>query len=237
MASSAALTVSRSIRGSALALALALACGSCARTQAAPLPAPQDTSGLPFYATADLTAEWAEPGSARERSVHRIAPFALRSQDGATVTHETLRGKIYVANFFFTSCQGICPKMLKNLRAIQDAFAEDGDVALVSHTVMPSVDSQQVLQAYAAANGIRSGKWHLLTGPKETIYDLARRSYFAEKRLGYAKGDSEFLHTENMLLIDRQGRIRGVYNATLPIEAERVIEDIRLLLGPRAQGT
>jgi protein SCO1/2 len=223
-----------------------LACGSCARSQAAPrpaAPAAQDSSGLPFYATADLTAEWADPGSARDRSMHRIAPFALRGQDGQTVTHETLRGKVYVANFFFTSCQGICPKMLKNLRAIQDAFAGQEDVVLVSHTVMPSVDSQEVLQAYAKANGIRSGKWHLLTGPKETIYDLARRSYFAEKRLGSQKGDSEFLHTENMLLIDQQGRIRGVYNATLPMEAERAMEDIRLLLGPGeapagpAQGT
>jgi protein SCO1/2 len=94
---------------------------------------------------------------------------------------------------------------------------------------MPEKDSQDVLRSYAADNGVVAGKWHLLTGDKESIYSLARRSYFAEKQLGFRKDSGEFLHTENMLLIDRHGRIRGIYNATLPVDADRAIEDIHQL--------
>lgn len=208
---------------SGAANAAEVASGGAGSVEAAPVPA------LPFYLSADLTAEWLERGSARYAQVPRIAPFSLRSQDGDTVTNASLRGKIYLANFFFTACQGVCPKMLKNLRALQEALAADPDVVLVSHSVTPSQDSVDVLRDYAQQNGIRSGRWLLLTGPKETIYDLARRSYFAEKRGGLQKSASEFLHTENMLLVDRQGRLRGVYNATLPVEAERALEDIRQL--------
>ena len=108
-------------------------------------------------------------------------------QTGQRVTNATLSGKVYVANFFFSRCQAICPKMLKNLRHVQDAFATEPAVALVSHTVLPAADSQPVLAAYAQANGVRAGKWHLLTGDKEAIYDHARTSYFAEKRPGLTK--------------------------------------------------
>lgn len=184
---------------------------------------------LPFYSSADFTAEWVAPGTREYERIHHIAPFSLRNQEGESISEQTLRGKIYVANFFFSSCPQVCPKMLANLRRIQDAYATDPSVLLVSHSVMPGVDSIDVLAEYAEKNGIRASKWHLLTGPKDTIYDLARNSYFAEKRATVKKDSREFLHTENMLLIDRAGRIRGVYNATLPLDAERVIEDIRTL--------
>lgn len=184
---------------------------------------------LPFYSSADFTAEWLTPDQPAYEKIHRIAPFALRNQGGQTVTNGTLRGKIYVANFFFSSCPMVCPKMLANLRRIQAAFENDAQVALVSHSVMPDVDSVNVLQEYARDNGIVAGKWHLLTGDKEVIYKLARDSYFAEKQSRGPAKSGEFLHTESMLLIDGEGRIRGVYNATLPLDAERAIEDIRLL--------
>lgn len=184
---------------------------------------------LPFYSSADFTAEWLTPDQPAYEKIHRIAPFALRNQAGQTVTNGTLRGKIYVANFFFSSCPMVCPKMLANLRRIQAAFQNDAQVELVSHSVMPDVDSVNVLQEYARDNGIVAGKWHLLTGDKEVIYKLARDSYFAEKQSRSPAKSGEFLHTESMLLIDGEGRIRGVYNATLPLDAERAIEDIRLL--------
>lgn len=195
-------------------------------------PAPQvgpAVPRLPYYGSADFTAEWIAPGTPEYASLHRVAPFSLRNQQGQVVSEQSLRGKIYVANFFFSSCPSVCPKMLANLRRIQDAFAADPSVLLVSHSVMPGVDSVDVLAEYADKNGIRPGKWHLLTGPKDALYDLARHSYFAEKKAPVKKDSREFLHTENLLLIDGSGHIRGVYNATLPLDAERVIEDIRLL--------
>lgn len=184
---------------------------------------------LPFYSSPEFTAEWVPQDERASNPQHAIAPFSLVDQNGQAITNDTLRGKIYVANFFFTSCPSICPKMAKNLKRIQDAFASDPTVVLVSHSVDPEVDTQDRLARYAQKVGVIPGKWHLLTGEREQIYTLARTSYFAEKQLGRSKTTNEFLHTENMLLIDEGGHIRGVYNATLPAEAIRVIEDIREL--------
>ena len=217
MALSGASTVSRFIKGGLLLLLL----GVCAALYLATSSVRAVTLPLPFYSSEDFTAEWMEPSDPRLPKLHRIAPFSLRNQAGELVTNATLQGKIYVANFFFTGCQGICPKMATNL--------SDDEVLLVSHSVMPEKDSQEVLRSYAADNGVVAGKWHLLTGDKESIYSLARRSYFAEKQLGFRKDNGKFLHTENMLLIDRHGRIRGIYNATLPVDADRAIADIHQL--------
>lgn len=227
MALSGASTVSRSIKSGLLILLLGVGCalgwyslrGSF---HIASLP-------LPFYSSEDFTAEWIDRADPRFAKIHRIAPFSLRNQAGAQIANANLAGKIYIANFFFTGCPGICPKMATNLRRLQDAFRSDDDVLLVSHSVMPEKDSEEVLRTYALEQGVIAGKWHLVTGDKESIYTLARRSYFAEKQPGFIKNSSEFLHTENMLLIDRHGRIRGIYNATLPVDADRAIEDIRLL--------
>jgi protein SCO1/2 len=174
-----------------------------------------------------MTASWV-PASERQ-GLHRIAPFAFVDQDGRTVSNETLRGKIHVANFFFTHCPSLCPKMTATFKKIQEAFRADPSVELLSYSVDAENDTPDRLAAYARENGVTSGRWHLLTGDQDAIYTLARTSYFAEKGLGLKKSTNEFLHTENMLLVDREGHIRGVYNATLASEAERVIEDIRAL--------
>jgi protein SCO1/2 len=187
------------------------------------------SSGLPFYNTADFTAVWLDPSAAGAEQIHRIAAFSLTNQLGQTVTDQSLRGRLYVANFFFARCQSICPKMATQFRKIQAATRDDDAVVLVSHSVDPERDTLQSLQEYAAQNKVTAGKWHLLTGDREAIYRLARQSYFAEKSLGLTKTSDEFLHTENMFLIDRHGRIRGIYNATLEVEADRILEDIRLL--------
>jgi protein SCO1 len=229
MASSAASTASRSTRRSRLGAIGAIGCAAVALLASRGAHHGGGVIGLPFYETADFTAEWIAPTEPRYRSIHTIAPFSLVDQEGAVVSSESLRGKIYVANFFFTRCQDVCPRMAVGLRKVQSAFRDDAAVVLVSHSVMPSVDSVETLRAYGAQNGVRPGKWHLVTGEKEVIYGLARRSYFVEKRLGVDKKPNELLHTENMVLVDRHGRIRGIYNATVALDAERLIEDIRAL--------
>ncbi|HQY63400.1 MAG: SCO family protein [Myxococcales bacterium] len=185
---------------------------------------------IPFYSTADFTAEWLAPVDPRYARIHRVGPFSLRDQQGELVSNASLRGKLYVASFFFTQCTSLCPKMLVNLRRVQRAFQDEPRVILVSHSVMPSVDSEAVLRRYARENGVDGQKWKLVSGDKETVYALARRSYFAEKRAGLRKSDRELLHTENMLIVDGEGRLRGVFNATLPVEADRAIDELRQLL-------
>lgn len=182
---------------------------------------------LPFYSQADFTPEWLDATDPKLKQIHTIAPFRLVNQDGDTITEQDLEGKIYVVNFFFTICPSVCPKMTANLERVQEAFANDDSILLVSHTVMPWVDSVATLQEFAQRKGIKSQKWHLLTGEKSALYTLGRQSYFADEGFGKVVTDeSDFLHTENVVLVDTELRIRGVYNGTLPLEMSRLIEDI-----------
>ena len=185
---------------------------------------------LPFYNTAQFDAEWISKTDSRYNAIHTIDTFSLTSQLGHTINKDSLNGKIYVANFFFTSCPGICPKMVSNLQVLQDSLANNDQVKLVSFSVMPWVDSVKKLNEYAQLHHINPNKWYLLTGNKDRIYTLGRQSYFAEKTLGLKKDSTEFLHTESMLLIDTKGRIRGIYNATQKLDIERVRDDIAVLL-------
>lgn len=185
---------------------------------------------LPFYNTADFDAIWIDENDKNYKNIHTISDFSLLDQNGDTITKKSLDGHIYVVNFFFTSCPSICPQMTSNLKILQKEFSKNDQVKLVSFTVMPWVDSVKRLNQYAKVNNIESRKWYLLTGDKEQIYSLARNSYFAEKGLGLQKTTDEFLHTETMLLIDKMGRIRGIYNATQKLDNERVAEDISVLL-------
>ena len=190
----------------------------------------QQTEKLPFYNTADFTAEWLTPADIKYNKIHTIDTFAMRNQVGNLITKDSLDGHIYVANFFFTICPSICPKMINNLHSLQDKYINNKDVKLVSFSVMPWVDSVARLKEYADNQRIKANKWHLLTGKKERIYILGRKSYFSEKKLGLQKDSSAFLHTESMLLIDKKGRIRGIYNATEKEDIKRVTNDIELLL-------
>lgn len=185
---------------------------------------------LPFYNTADFDAVWMKQGDSGYANIHTIDTFMMTNQLGHAITKDSLDGCIYVANFFFTACPGICPKMVNNLSALQDSFASNNQIKLVSFSVTPWQDSVSVLYKYGRIHHINPGKWYLLTGNKNRIYTLARKSYFAEKNLGLQKDSSEFLHTESMLLIDKKGRIRGLYNATQKIDIGRVAEDIRILM-------
>ena len=188
-----------------------------------------ETETLPYYASADFTPHWIDKNSSAINSIPQIAPFTLINQNGDTLTERNFAGKIYVADFIFASCGGICPNMTSNMRKVQEAFKDDGSVLLLSHSVTPELDSVAVLKNYATLNGVVTGKWHVVTGDRKMIYDLARHSYFADEDLGRPRDEDEFLHAENFFLIDRQQRLRGVYNGVMPAEIARLIEDILAL--------
>ena len=182
---------------------------------------------LPYYQDALFTPHWFE--DAPPSDFHKIPPFQLINQEGDTIGLATLKNKIYVADFFFTTCPGICPKMQKNMTILHDKYLEDDALLLLSHTVMPRYDSVAVLKQYAEDRAIRSSKWHILTGVREHIYDLGRNYYFAEEDLGLEKEADDFLHTENFLLIDQNKHIRGIYNGLNKTAIQQLIADIELL--------
>jgi len=188
----------------------------------------QETT-LPFFNSAIFTPEWIASNDPAYKNIHTISTFRLTNQDGKKVTNDTYRDKIYVADFFFVSCPGICPILEKNMSLLQDKFLHDDDVQLLSHTVMPARDSVPVLKKYAIENEILSNKWNLVTGNKKEIYELARTSYFADEDFIKTQNEDAFIHTENFVLVDKKGRIRGVYNGTLKLEVKRLIRHIELL--------
>ena len=184
---------------------------------------------LPFYTGPDFTPYWFNGDIKIPESIHRIPAFSFTDQNGNIITDKTADNKIYVADFFFTSCSGICPKLTKNLKLIQDAFKDDPGVMLLSYSVMPHKDIPAALKRYAVNYGVMDNKWFLLTGNKDSIYALARKGYFADEDLGMKRDTNDFLHTENVLLIDTKRRIRGIYKGTYPSEMKTIIEDIDLL--------
>lgn len=187
------------------------------------------TESLPFFNKPDWTPEWISQDSIQYQSIHKIPAFKFINQDGNTITNKTVDGKIYIANFFFTTCRGICPKMTNNMHHLQEAYKQDTNILLISHSVTPNTDSVVVLKKYAIENKVNSKQWHLLTGNEKEIYALVKKQYFAGDTVGYYQTGNEFLHTENFILIDKHQRIRGVYNGTLPVEIDRIKEDIEIL--------
>lgn len=184
---------------------------------------------LPYYNEASFEPNWI----INEDSLvgfHQIRPFQLIDQKGNTFSEKELEGKIYVADFFFATCGGICPKMTSNMALIQDAFIDDPNVLLVSHSVTPTNDTPEVLNAYGERNKVLYDKWRLLTGERSEIYDLGRNYYFVEESLGLEKSEDDFLHTENFVLIDQNRRIRGIYNGINKTSVNYLITDIKTLL-------
>ncbi len=159
---------------------------------------------------------------------HQIASFNLTNQIGQVVNQNTTKNKIYIANFFFATCQSICPMMSNQLQEVQKAFLADDSVLILSHSVNPLHDTVAVLSNYADTYGAKTNKWHLLTGNKKQIYDLAKTSYLvnAFEDDGSPEG---FLHSELFLLIDKKSRIRGMYDGTNTAEVKKLIEDVKLL--------
>ena len=166
---------------------------------------------------------------------HKIAPFAFTNQNGKKVTNKDYEGKIYVADFFFTTCQTICPKMTDNMVWLQDKIKDNPKVKLLSHSVFPNEDTVEVLKKYAKEKGVVDAKWNLVTGNQKEIYKIARQSYLVVKT-GKPEELYDMVHTENFVLVDQKGRIRGFYNG-LNIDEKvkgennltQLLEDIELL--------
>ena len=176
---------------------------------------------LPYYNSQDLTPVW------NIKNEHRITAFNLVDQNGKNFGSNLLNDKIYIANFFFTTCPGICPKMTKCFKVLQDSISLMNHVELVSFSVMPWIDTVNKLKKYGEENGVNPAKWHLLTGDKSIIYSLGRSSFFADNNK--LTDSTTFLHTDKMYLIDKNQQIRGVYNATNMNDISRVLTDIKAL--------
>lgn len=176
---------------------------------------------LPYYNSQDLTPTW------NTKNEHRIADFNFIDQNGKHFGSKSLNGKIYIANFFFTTCPSICPKMTKCFKVLQDSISAMNHIELVSFSVMPWVDTVNQLKIYGEDNGVNPKKWHLLTGDKSKIYALGRSSFFADNKK--LTDSTTFLHTDKMYLIDKNQQIRGVYNATKIDDISRVLADIKFL--------
>lgn len=187
-----------------------------------------DRKTLPVFDPSDVNPELVDSTIQYKSRFHKIADFAFTNQNGKTITQKDYEGKIYVADFFFTTCGSICPKMTTNLVEVQKAILNNPKVMLLSHTVTPEIDSVPVLKAYAVKNGVVDSKWNLVTGDKKDIYTMARKSYLAVK-LGKPDELYDMVHTENFVLVDSKRRVRGFYDGTDKKEIERLIADINWL--------
>ena len=183
---------------------------------------------LPIYQPSQVNFEMVDSTIQHQKKYHRIADFSLTNQNGKTITQVDYKDKIYVADFFFTTCQTICPIMTKNMHEIQKKIIADNEVMLLSHTVTPEIDTVAQLKRYADEKGVNASKWNLVTGDKKQIYKLARQSYLAVKENGDG-GPFDMIHTENFMLIDKERQIRGFYDGTAPKDIERLLNDIKIL--------
>lgn len=183
---------------------------------------------LPIYQPSMVNFEMVDSTMQYQSKYHKIADFQLINQNGDTITQEDYKDKIYVADFFFTTCQTICPIMTDHMVQIQKATAKDHDLKLLSYSVTPEIDDVAQLKRYAIEKGVDDDKWNLVTGDKKQIYNLARKSYLAVKTDG--NGDEyDMIHTENFMLIDKKQQIRGYYDGTKSEDIDRLLEDIKVL--------
>ncbi len=188
----------------------------------------QPKKTLPVYQPADFNPELVDDAVRYVRKYHTIADFSLVNQNGDTITQEDYRDKIYIADFFFTTCPSICPIMTNNMVTIQEKIFNDDEVLLLSHSVTPEIDSVAQLKKYALEKGVIDNKWNLVTGDKKQIYELARKSYLAVKTDGDG-GPFDMIHTENFILVDKEKRIRGTYDGTDPEDIENLLNDLKIL--------
>ncbi|WP_411031738.1 SCO family protein [Spongiimicrobium sp. 3-5] len=184
---------------------------------------------LPIYNPSDLNPQLVDRSKQGESTGHTVADFQLVNQNGKVITQADYSGKIYVADFFFTRCPTICPIMTSNMAKLQEQFKGNDMIRLLSLSVTPEMDSVAVLRNYADRHGALDGIWNITTGDKKHIYDLARKSYFAVVDEGDG-GLQDFIHTPNFVLVDKEKRIRGIYDGTKEEEIKRLIVDIKRLL-------
>lgn len=194
----------------------------------------QDQRELPIINPVDVNPDLVDPSIQNQGNYHHISDFYLQNQDGDWVNKKVLDGKIGVVNYFFATCPTICPLMNGKVAQVYEHFKPTGKVMILSHTVMPEVDSAEALQEYAERYDATSDGWMFLTGDKGHLYELARKSYLIvpdKDDPNYSHGEeNDFIHTENIALIDTKGQIRGFYDGTSDKAIQQLIEDIQLLL-------
>lgn len=183
---------------------------------------------LPIYTPSMVNPELVDTTIQYVANNHVIADFAFTNQNGKTITQKDYEGKVYVADFFFTTCQSICPMMTNNMAWLQEQIKDNPKVMLLSHSVTPEIDSVSVLKAYAKSKGVIDAKWNLVTGNKKDIYYIARKSYLAVKT-GKPEELYDMVHTENFVLVDQKRRVRGFYDGTKLEEVKKLLEDINFL--------
>jgi len=184
---------------------------------------------LPYFNSNDYTPIWPIEEGKSIAEMHVVKDFQFIDQRGNEVSNETFNNKIYVTDFFFTTCPSICPTLTKNMMQLHDAFAEEEDILLLSHTVMPWVDTAEKLNTYADGYDVKYGKYYLVTGDEHEIYDMARTAYFADEEFGFTVDKSDFLHTEKFILVDKKRHIRGIYSGIVESDVARLMLDIRTL--------
>ena len=182
---------------------------------------------LPIYQPAEVNEKLVDSSIIHVAKYHKISDFKLTNQNGKEITQANYKDKIYVADFFFTTCQDICPVMTKNMYQLQEELKNDNEILLLSHTVIPEVDTVEQLKEYAIENKVDDSKWNLVTGDKKQIYELARKSYLAVEDSNFNEFD--MIHTENFMLIDKEKQIRGFYDGTNSEEINRLLKDIEIL--------
>ncbi len=182
---------------------------------------------LPIYQPAEVNERLVDSSIIHVAKYHKISNFKLTNQNGKEITQANYKDKIYVADFFFTTCQDICPVMTKNMYKLQEELKNDNEIFLLSHTVIPEFDTVEQLKQYAIENKVDDSKWNLVTGDKKQIYELARKSYLAVEDSKFNEFD--MIHTENFILIDKNKQIRGFYDGTNEKEIEQLLSDIQIL--------
>ena len=188
---------------------------------------PSDT--LPIYHPAQIDQRLVDPEVKQAEGEHHISDFNLIDQFGGQFSLADVGERIIVADFFFTTCATICPKMSAQMERVQAAYKDEPRLLLLSHSVTPEIDSVPVLAAYALLHNADPARWRFLTGDRKEIYGLARKSYFAAMDEGDG-GPDDFVHTENFVLVDPKRRIRGFYDGTDPTDVDRLIGDLKKLL-------
>ena len=183
---------------------------------------------LPIYQPNMVKFQLVDSTIQHIKRFHKIGEFSLLNQNNEIITNETYDGKIYIADFFFTTCPGICPIMKENMIALQEEFINDDDVLLLSHTVTPEIDSVPVLKKYSLEKGVLDSKWNMVTGDKKQIYDLARKSYLVAEDIE-SPIQYDMIHTENFVLVDSKRRIRGFYDGTDSNVMKDLINDVKIL--------
>ena len=193
----------------------------------------QKEQPLPIIQPKDLKKEMVHEDLLNKGMGHRIGNFSFYNQYGDLITQDSLEGNVFVAEYFFTTCGTICPKMSEQMTRVQDRFKLEPQLKILSFTVHPEYDSVAILYDYAKKYAAQRGQWHFLTGDKTALYDLARKSFFVLKPAeaeNMGDAGSDFIHTNNFVLVDQKRRIRGYYDGTDRDDVSRLMEDIDKLL-------